>query len=156
MATNDELVARARELAEKAGGDFDPAGKSNRELADEVKALKAKADAADQDDKNPPEPEPDADAEAKAKAEAEEAARLEAEQKAKEQKAKEQAEAEAKAKAEAEAQAKANKPKGDRVAKGKSITTKAGIKSEGTVIKASDLGGGAEALKELKKKGFIE
>jgi len=143
MATNDELVARARELAEKAGVDFDPAGKSNRELADEVKALKAKADAADQDDKNPPEPKPDADAEAKAKAEAEEAARLEAEQKAKEQ-------------AGAEAKAKANKPKGDRVAKGKSITTKAGIKSEGAVIKASDLGGGAEAFKELKKKGFIE
>jgi len=44
---------------------------------------------------------------------------------------------------------------GHRVAKGKAVTTKAGIKSEGDLITAAMLAGGEDALTHLIKKGYI-
>lgn len=49
-----------------------------------------------------------------------------------------------------------DKPSGLLVQPGKSVTTKKGIKGPGDVITASMLGGGAEALEQLKKKEIIK
>ncbi len=54
------------------------------------------------------------------------------------------------AKADEEAKAKVNV-----IAKGKAITCKRGIKSEGQEICADDFVGGAEVLKDWIEKGFI-
>ncbi len=49
----------------------------------------------------------------------------------------------------------APKAKGYKVAKGKSLTTKAGIKAAGQEVTANMVGGGEDKLKLLKEKGLL-
>lgn len=137
MASNSELIADIKKLDENAQTD----GLNNEKLAELRKALKEKHDAGPETDEQ--------------RAEREAAAR-----KAKDEADAEAAEGRQKLLAEKRKKAASKLPelkKGEhRVAKGRAVTTKKGVKAYPAGVAASDLSGGEKAFRDLLDRDILE
>lgn len=140
MPSNKQYIEQAEELAAELGVEITTDGLNNEKLANLVSDLKAKVRDAELDTQvdgqTPGEGQTDEEAEAAKASEEAEAQRL----------ADEEAEA---------AKAAEEKLPPYYVKKGKALTTRRGIRSDGDEITASDLIGGKEALEGFVKSGHV-